>query len=324
MPINDRKIPDRKITDLDSFETVTGQDPVFGERQIAALYFYQVLDCLVALAYRVSSDFRKRPQLYRDLGTPSIAETLAELNAKYGTEITFLSTAERNEIYLPIFGNTGGSSSNESSDFARLRTDLVRAATIFAEGALEHGLPMLREGVLTAHRPFKDYLLSLQGESVRFSKEKALFQMTEKICYPILRSQHIAAIFGVTATISGDDYPYDTDPAEDLLMAQIAGQLTWRTDSVHLTLTQERISNLQNAALKGAEAIANAIDFDDKSHTDGDIDLLVTKCYNWGTALIGLSGPSMTPLSHTQRISSTTTTSTTAPPAFAQRRTQGA
>jgi hypothetical protein len=280
-------IPDYKITDLESFTDATTEHG----REIAGLYFYQVLDCLVDLAYKVSADFCKKPQLYRDLGTPSIVETLAELNAKYGTEINFLSAAERNEIYLPIFGNADGSSSNGSSNFALLRTDLVRAATIFAEGALDQGIPMLREGVLNAHRPFRDYLLGLQGDSVIFSKKNALFPLTEDICYPILRNQNIAAVFSVTAKISQSDYPYDTDFVEDLLVEQIAGQLTWRTDSVYLMPTRERISNLQNVALRGAEAIATAIDFDDKNPTNDDFVLLITKCYSWGTALTSLKSP---------------------------------
>lgn len=85
--------PNRKIDSLLSFEDVT-KEP----HQIAGLYFYQLLECLVDLAYKISADFRKRPQLYRDLGNPSIAALLAEFNAKYGTEANLLSASERNEI----------------------------------------------------------------------------------------------------------------------------------------------------------------------------------------------------------------------------------
>jgi hypothetical protein len=304
-------IKDWKITGLGSFKDATGDG-----REVAGLYFYQVLDCLVDLAYKVSADFRKIPQLYTVLGT--IVETIAALNAKYGTEINFLSTAERNEIYLPIFGNADGSSSNGSSNFALLRTDLVRAATIFAEGAQEQGIPILREGVLTAHRPFRDYLLGLRGDSVNFSKNTALFPLTEDICYPILRNQNIASVFSVTAKISGDDYPYDTDFVEDLLVEQIAGQLTWRTDSVYLMPTRERISNLQNVALRGAEAIATAIDFDDKNPTPDDFVLLITKCYNWGTALTSLKSPAQ-PIPPTSMVARTATTSPTTAAVFGQR-----
>jgi hypothetical protein len=43
-----------EISDLNSFNGVT-VDP----RQVAGLYFYSVLDCLVDLAYKVSYDFFK-------------------------------------------------------------------------------------------------------------------------------------------------------------------------------------------------------------------------------------------------------------------------
>jgi hypothetical protein len=283
-------LPNHRIKDLKSFHDVT-KEP----RQVAGLYFYQLLDCLVELAYQISGDFRRRPQLYRELGHPSIARSLAELNAKYGTEINFLSATERSEIYTPIFGVSDALSQGDTGDFSSLRNDLVRAAKAFAEGADQHSLPMLREAVRTAHQPFRDYLLDLHGDSVRFSKEVALSELTEDICYPILRNQHIAAIFGV-AKLAGAEYPYAADRAEDLLMEQVTQQLTTqqparRIDSLqtYATLTRERISNLQRAALRGAEAIATVIDFrDDANHTDADLDLLVTKCYVWGTALMSL------------------------------------
>jgi hypothetical protein len=277
--------PNYRITNLHSFAEVT-KEP----RQIAGLYFYQMLDCLVDLAYKVSADFRKRPQLYRDLGQPPIAQTLAELNAQYGTKINLLSENQRNEVYLPIFGNWNGSAPNESDSFPRLRDDLVHAASAFAERAVDTGVTMLREGVRTAHRPFKDYLLGLQGDSVRFSKEIALSDLTERICYPVLRNPGVAAVFGI-AKQSGVEYPYATDPAEDLLVEEISRQLRWG-DNSQTYITRERISNLQRAALRGAEAIAIAIAFEeaDPDQTDADLDLLITKFYTWGTALASLNG----------------------------------
>jgi hypothetical protein len=76
------KIHDYRITERASFEHATAEP-----RQIAGLYFYKVLDCLVVLAHQVSADLRRRPELYRDLGAPSIAATLAKLNAEYGTDV---------------------------------------------------------------------------------------------------------------------------------------------------------------------------------------------------------------------------------------------
>jgi hypothetical protein len=214
------------------------------------------------------------------------------LNAKYGTEINLLSPSERNEIYTPIFGVSDAVSQSATGNFANLRNDLVRAARAFAGGD-QHSLVMLREAVRTAHQPFRDYLLQFHGESIRFSKEIALAELTEEICYPILRNQHIAAIFGV-AKLVGVEYPYAADSAEDLLMEQVTQQLTQQKPRVdraqtYVALTRERISNLQSAALRGAEAIATVIDFQDDDHrADASLDLLVTKCYVWGTALISL------------------------------------
>src|SRR5260221_8098273 len=140
------RIPDYRIINFETFKEVT-EEP----RQIAGLYFYQLLDCLVDLAYKVSVDFRKRPHQYQDLGNPSIPQSLAELNAKYGSEINFLAGGQRNEIYLPIFGSWDGSSPSESDSFPNLRDDLIQAATAFAERATNTGVEQLREVVRQAH-----------------------------------------------------------------------------------------------------------------------------------------------------------------------------
>jgi hypothetical protein len=305
-------IKDYAITDLASFEDAT-RDP----RQLAGIYFFQVLDCLVDLAYKISADFRKRPQLYRDLGQPSLAEVLARLNAKYGTEVNFLSGNERREIYLPIFGSWNGSSSSGNDSFARLSNDLVRASSAFAQGASDAGLSIFRKAVRTSVTPFANYLLGLHGDSVILSKD-VLSDLTDKTCYKILRNQEIAAIFGVPK-LGGVEYPYGTDPAEDLLVEQICLQLPWQVDNVsQLSLTREAISDRQRAALRGAEAIATIIDFGlEQSPGDADLDLLAGKCYTWGTALASLNGtkvsqapmpPAMTPQPPAQPIALPSTT----------------
>jgi uncharacterized membrane protein YfcA len=56
---------------------------------------------------------------------------------------------------------------------------------------------MLREVVRTSHQPFKDYLVGLHGDSVRFSKDVALSDFTENTCYPVLRNGAVAAVFGI-------------------------------------------------------------------------------------------------------------------------------
>lgn len=274
------------ITDLNSF-----QETIKEPRQIAGLYFYQVLDCLLDLAYDVSTDFRKRPQMYRDLGDASIVSLLAGLNAKYGTEPEILSKQQRDEIYLPIFGKWDNAAVNADDSFPQLRDDLINAAAAFAERAVDTGVEMLRESVRSAHRPFKNYLLGVQGASVRYSADVALSTLTEIICYPILRNARIAAVFGVSKTNDAAGYPYATDPVQDVLAEEISKKLMSLHDS-ETYITRERISNLQRAALRGAEAIATAIDFEepDSKKSNADIDLLITKCYTWGAALNCLNG----------------------------------
>lgn len=274
------------ITSLKSFNEVT-KEP----RQIAGLYFYQLTDCLIDLAYQVSGDFRARPQLYRHLGEPAMPQTLASLNAKYGTEVGFLSKEQRSAIYKPIFGPWQGPPAADDS-FPRLRDGLILAAKAFAERAVDTGIEQLREGVRSAHRPFKDYLVELHGDSVRFSKDIALAELTEKYAYPILRDQGVQAVFSIRKdpTDRTTEYPYATDPAEDLLVEQISKQLS---PPDVMPYTRERVSNLQRAALRGAEAIAAAIDFEEAHAVEESRDLLevlITKCYTWGTALDSLGG----------------------------------
>jgi hypothetical protein len=284
-------VTDYKIDSLETFQNLT-EEP----REIAGLYFYQSLEFLIDQAWKISADFRKRPQLYRDLGTPSLAPLLAELNAEYGTKLTLLSGSERREIYEPIFGPYM-SSDNSDGDFRRLRNDLLRASTAFVERVGQHSLSMLGEAVRTTHQLLRAYLLELHGDSAKSGKD-VLSHMTEKVVYRILRSNHIAAVFGVTKLAGANvNYPYAIDPARDLLVEQIAIQLPWRTDSsqASVRLTRDRISNLQLLAHKGAEAIATVIELDDRTSHEADLELLITKCYLWGTALANLNpGSKMT------------------------------
>ena len=214
----------------------------------------------------------------------------------------FLSPDQRSAIYLPIFGRWDSSAPNNSDSFPHLRDDLIHAATAFAERAVDTGIDMLRENVRTAHRPFKDYLTEVQGDSVKFSKSIALKKLTETNSYPILRNQGVAAVFSVgIAKDAAKDYPYRTNGAEDLLIEQISKQFPSPDKTQHYT-TRERISNLQRAALRGAEAIATAIDFEEANpkQTIADIDLLILKCYTWGKALESLGSQMKLPVSGTQ------------------------
>lgn len=290
------KLTDYNISNLNDFNAVTG-DP----RQVAGLYFYSVLDCLVDLAYKVSYDFFKDPHLYINLGrtkpavstSPTLSSVLAKLHAQYGSNEFLPSTAQRDEIYLPIFGRVGGYSTNEEGNFPRLRDELINASAAFAERVFDTGVNMLRQRVITTHRPFQEYLNGLQGDSVKWSKEFALPELTEGNSYIILRNEGVAGIFGINKPPI-EDWPYTEDSNGDKLVEEISKRLMWGDHPEGMYITREHFSNLQRAALRGAEAIATIIDFREglgasPKEKEDNVDQLITKCYTWGAALLSLS-----------------------------------
>ena len=285
---------DVRIKDLKSFKEIT-KEP----NQVAGLYFFAVFDCLVGLSHRVAHDFFNRPHLYTDIGiaqgeheSVSIAPTLARLHARYGNDEYLLEDAQRRQIYTALFGPANGYGMNGDSDFARLRNELVNASAAFAERVYDTGVEMLKERVRSAHRPFHEYLTGLLGDSVRWSREKALASLTEEISYPILRNRGIAAVFGISKP-PREEWPYAEDANGDKLVEEIARQLNWSeyapemSGNVMPPLTREEVSNRQRAALRGGEALATIIHFDERS-TEADLNRLISKCYTWGSALMSL------------------------------------
>ncbi len=283
-------ITDHRIQNSKSFiEDVTGKP-----REVAGLYFFSTLDSLVDLAYQVSHDFFQRPHLYIKVGSANcedindtLAPILAKLHARYGTDEKVLGKAQRDEIYCALFGKYGENSTEEEGNFPRLRDELVKACAAFSENAFNTNAEILRERVRTTHRPFYEYLKGLRGDSVRWSREVALSVLTKDISYPILRSERVAIVYGIPAAPK-PDWPYAEDFNGDKLVEEISDRYT----------TREHFSNLQRTALRGAEAIATIIDFGDKVQkgdeiTDEDFKLLITKCYNWGSALMSLRNYSM-------------------------------
>jgi hypothetical protein len=69
--------------------------------------------------------------------------------------------------------------------------NLLKACNAFAERMADKSVDMLREVVCAAHRPFKDYLVGVHEDSVRFSQDVALAEFTEKTCYPIMRNRRV-------------------------------------------------------------------------------------------------------------------------------------
>jgi hypothetical protein len=276
------KLVDYRIHDVESFNQTTGAG-----HEIAGLYFYQQLDCLVDLAYRVACDFFNRPHLYIDVD--GLSETLARLDARYGTDETLPSGPQRDRVFLPIFGSGGVrtlpaavASTPETGDFPVLRDDLLKAASAFAERAVDSGVEMLRARVKDAHRPMADYLNGLEGDSVRWSRFNAFPTVTETFGYTILRNAGIATVFG-TPPASGN-FPYVEESGGQKLVENVWKQLAGDESPI---LNRERISNLQRVALRGAEALATIIDFQE-NFDNGDLDRLITKLYTWDAALWSL------------------------------------
>jgi hypothetical protein len=277
--MTDTELADYRIHDLESFNQTTGAG-----HEVAGLYFYQQLDCLVDLAYGVACDFFNRPHLYIDVN--GLSETLARLHARYGTNETLPSGPQRDMVFLPVFGSggvrtlpAGVASAQETGDFPALRDDLLKAAQAFAERQSDTGVEMLRQRVKDAHKPMADYLDGLEGDSVRWSRFNALPTLTEDVSYTILRKAGIAAVFG-TPPPSGD-FPYVEESSGQKLVENVWKQLAGNESPV---LNRERISNLQRVALRGAEALATVIDFQE-NFGNGDLDRLITKLYTWDAAL---------------------------------------
>jgi hypothetical protein len=274
-------IPNHNIENLDSFIALTS-----GSRQVAGLYFYMLLDCLVDTAWHVALDFFRRPHLYTGLGTPAIPPVLAKLHARIGTDERIPSKQQRVAILAPLFGTWRGYSESDTSNFPRLRDELLCAASAFAERVYDTGEDMLRERVRTTHRPFKEYLTGLEGESLAWSREQAFPEITEAISYKILRHEGVAAVFGIK-TPPRAQWPYKEDSNGDKLIEEISSRLV--SGETAAPILREQASNLQRAALRGAEALATIIDFSEGG-TKGDIDLLILKCYSWASALKAVRG----------------------------------
>jgi hypothetical protein len=281
-----------RIHNFTSFKTVTTEP-------VARLYFYFMLDPLVELAYQVSCDFFQRPHFYTKLGdasvsngeTESVSNVLARLHSRLGSNELFPSSKQRNEIYFPIFGGPPESATGKTNTFLGLRNVLMEAAAAFAGNAVDTGVEVLRESVRSSARPLRNYLAQLRGDSVKWSAEKGLSHLTEEVCYAVFRSSGVAGVFGIT--IAPDtNWPYVEDSNGDKLVEAMSNQLGPFNDSVGNPRKEELFSNLQGAALRGAEALATIADFKD---SDGeDIDPLIRRVYSWRSALSAFKAGSIT------------------------------
>jgi len=290
-------IAQRRITNLDSFLDATAPP-----RTTASVYFHKQVDPFYDVGLTVAKDFFARPQLYtmvqlpangeppngqddredseRELAEkkgPSVIEIMARLRSRVGTDEALPSRSQRLEIYLPIFGPPGS-----TANFDTLRDDLIDAATAFSERVFDTGEDMLRERVRTAHRPLKDYLMGVTGDSTNYSARYPLTGISEDSSLIVLRDARICAVFGV-APAPNSYWPYREDSQGDKLLEEITGKL----DPAN-KLERQEASNRQRLAARGAEALAAVIDYTENSGDVQDdiqsLNVLITTCYTWGAA----------------------------------------
>jgi hypothetical protein len=267
----------RRISDRETFESATT-----APRDTAAIYFYKQLDPVYDSVHQISLDLFARPQLYTNLNSSEIVTTLASLRARLGYDERLPSPDQRAQVYVPIFGSPGA-----SDNFDKLRDDLLAAATAYAERVFDTGVEMLRERVRTAHRPLKDYLLGLTGDSTGFSARTALPNLAEAVAFSVARTPGICTIFGI-GTAPRPSWPYAEDSNADKLLEEITNKIAPGSG-----LTRQQASNRQRLAVRGAEAIAAVIDYAENSNDREDdiasLDILITQCYTWVAARIALA-----------------------------------
>ena len=268
------------ITGPESFADITSDG-----LEIAGLYLYAKLDPLIELACLVARDFFTRPHLYIELADEDMPARLARLGSRVGAEEYYPSALQRRAMYEPVFGpcTPGGA---ETGDFARLKDGLLAAASAFAEWSQATGIPMLRERVRTEHRPFREYLRGVTGATVTWARGSALQAIADEESYRVLRDPSVIAVFGLTRT-PGDTWPFREDANGDKVVEEIGKALEPMPER---RLTREKFSALQRVALRGAEALAAVMTFDE-SQGDDRLDELITRCYTWQAALMAWEQP---------------------------------
>ncbi|MFF0110710.1 hypothetical protein [Streptomyces hirsutus] len=265
----DHRLAVNTISDPGSFRDATGDG-----HEIAGLYLMRELDILIDLAHAVATDFFARPQRYKEVDTQELAKRIARLHARYGNDERFLSYEQRRALFAPLFADRDG-------DFTRYRDGLLAAAATYSEWGQATGLAMQRAAVRSAHTSLKVHLSRFSGASLSWSRHEALPYLTEEICYPILRDRGVTSVFGVYRP-PGEAWPYREDAEGGELVEEICRRLL---PSRQPQLTRHAFSLRQRLALRGAEAIAAVLDYAPHDDDERELDVLITKCYTWHTAL---------------------------------------
>ena len=261
------------IGDEASFEAVAGNG-----HEIAGLYAYAKLDDLIDLARCVSLDFFARPEYYKRFRDDGVAEALAQLNARYGSDERILSREQRAAIFAPLFDDPSG-------NFVGDRDAVLSAAATYAEGGQPTGERMLRDAAKTAHANFMAQLSHFSGASLNWSRQRVLSYLTNEVSYRILREPGVCAVFGVVDA-PGPAWPYSEDANGDMLVEEISRRVDPKRPK---PLTRHAFRLQQRAALRGAEAIAAIIDYGPAGDADA-LEVMVSRCYTWYAALQGVTG----------------------------------
>jgi len=135
-----------------------------------------------------------------------------------------------------------------------------------------------------AHRAFKQFLVDLHGDALKWSTKNSFYNIANQTAYKILRIPQI--VRNVTpSTVSGSDWPFVESQDGQKMVEEIAAYLNYSNE---FSFTKQYFGSLQSSALSGAVAIATILDF--QENLTGTFDEMAEKCYEWGEALEILSG----------------------------------
>jgi hypothetical protein len=200
----------------------------------------------------------------------------------------FLNWHQRCAIYVPFLGSFAQfTGEDEHGDFPHLSNELLEACAAFSERVFDTGVPMLRERVRTAHRPFREYLTGFLGDSLRWSADEALRSLTEN-CYDIYRNAGVASRFGVN-TPAIPEWPYREHSQADILVGRAFTEVSVMRYGDMDDYSLSRVSSMpvtrgefearQRLAFRMAEFLASVIDYVETDPDEPDQNNLITAGY---------------------------------------------
>jgi hypothetical protein len=241
------------------------------------LYAIWTLDCLIEIGYAVSVDFITRPQLYL---SDDIPDDIVDLRMSYGTAAPFPNTAQRQALMMPIFGRSDGfkpDASTGTAPFHIARKKFVDACIAFSERAVDTGIAMLEERVLSALVPLRAHFEALLGKSMQLTTTKQMNAMSNTVT-SILQAPGVAKVFGVSPAEKG--WPFDSDDSDGAKLVENTGAGLPLPQECKLGYTKFIL--LQRVAREGAQALPLVLT--DISTSD-ELLPLISRGYSWGSSL---------------------------------------